>query len=149
MDSPGVQQNWVCIFFEFSTIFYGFSKIQQNWVHYLRFTITDRTMEVLILHKNTLSSHKTYRKDSGPCNVALGHGGRLLRPKFRWPAGVPGWGSVGIGRGAHQGSICVPGWGRGAVGDGTWRTGAPTVARAPAPASSLPGQGNWRLGRLQ
>jgi hypothetical protein len=43
----------------------------------------------------------------------------------------------------------VLGWGGGVAGDGVRWTGAPTVAGAPTPANSRPGQRKVRRARLQ
>jgi hypothetical protein len=141
-------KNLVCLFLIF-LCFLRIFKVSAKAIYYLRIRLSNNPLEVLVLHNDTLNSHKTPRKDSGPCNAALSHGGRRLRPKFRWSGTGVGRGKGGGWLGAHRQPVCGRSWGRGGSKGGVrWRQ-ASAVTRAPTPVSSRSGQENGRCGRLQ
>jgi hypothetical protein len=73
-------------FSDFSMIFYGFSKFQQNC-----FTIEVSTLHrgpwtFLQIHNHALHAHKTPWKERGRCNVVLGMEGGAARLNWVAPA---------------------------------------------------------------
>jgi hypothetical protein len=64
-------------------------------------SFTGRSLEPFASHKYTLSLHKTPRKDSGPCNAALGHRSGAAHRKFSGSGGARGRGRGAGGQGAY------------------------------------------------
>jgi hypothetical protein len=113
-------------FYEFSAIFYGFSKIQQKPKHYLRNHFACRPLE------------RTQTLQLGPWAQAAATPTKFWRGAHRrgpWKGGV--------GSRAYLRPIWGVGWLEGSAGEGGWRREVVAVAAAVgvvAPASSRPGK---------
>jgi hypothetical protein len=78
----------------FSTIFYAFSMLQQNWNYYLRSTLYQGPWNFSIPYIYALDLQKWPWKDQKCCNVALGHGEAAGSPESGGSSGVLGRGNV-------------------------------------------------------
>jgi hypothetical protein len=137
-------------FSNFSTIFYGFYKNQQQHFYYFRFAFAAGTLEFLDSYTDALTLRLSPWKEFSPRNVTPRGGGRRGRSKFqRGVAGVrperAGEWSMG-----YWGSVCGLGWGEERPvgghtgGQGWWPPRLPSAASL-RPGRATGGRGGfWR-----